>query len=207
MRPNPPVAHLVGVYDCRRVRWKNNAGWTREICACRRDGVGGLAVADWDWRLSIAEIEADAPFSLFPGVERELVLLSGNGVRLRFDDGQTHELMPPHQRLRFRGDRALRGELLDGPTEAFNLMWRHARVAATLWHRPLVGAMVAFVDAGETWAVHVLAGDASITGDGLSLALAQGDTALLQAGDARVRHVIDGGGELLLVRVTPRAQA
>jgi hypothetical protein len=31
-----------------------------------------------------------------------------------------------------------------------------------------------------------------------------GDTALLEAGDARLRHVLDGGGEVLLVQLRPR---
>ena len=53
-----------------------------------------------------------------------LVLLSGNGLRLRFDDGAAHLLQPPHERLRFEGERAVGGELVDGTTHDFNLMWR-----------------------------------------------------------------------------------
>ena len=158
----------------------------------------------WDWRLSIAEIERDAEFSAFPGIERELVLLSGNGVRLVFDCGETHELHPPHDKLRFDGERKLRGELLDGPTHDFNLMWRRERIDAQLWHRPLVGTMVLFVGAAETWAVHLLAGDARFADTSGLGRLGAGDTALLHAGDARERHVLDGAGEILLARLQPR---
>jgi environmental stress-induced protein Ves len=208
MTGNTPAVRVVPAGDCRRVRWKNNAGWTREICACRLDGRDGVQAQEWDWRLSIAEIEADAPFSSFPGVERELVLLSGNGLRLRFDDGECHELLPPYQRLRFSGERALVGELVDGPTEDLNLMWRRGTVEATLWHRPLVGAMVAFVEPGETWAMHLLAGGATVGGDAHPLRLARGDTLLLRGGTGeRMRHVIDGGGEMLLVRIAARGRA
>ncbi len=177
------------------MRWKNGAGWTSEILrAPDRD--------DWDWRLSIAEIDADADFSAFPGVERELVLLDGNGLRLRFADGALHELRPPHGRLRFAGERVARGELLDGPTRDFNLMWKRGAVDAQLWHRPLVGTMVVFVAPGETWAVHLLAGQARFADDsGLGM-LGTGDTAILAAGQDRRRHVLDGGGEVLLVRVS-----
>ena len=38
-------------------------------------------------------------------------------------------------------------------------------------------------------------------------AFGTGDTAILQAGARRQRHVIDGGGEALLVRLSPRAPA
>lgn len=190
--PRPIPAH-----EYRRERWHNGHGWTREIARWPESG-------DWDWRLSIAEVEAPAPFSRFDGVARELVLLSGNGLRLRFDDGETHELLPPHGRLRFAGTRAVTGEPIDGPTHDFNLMWREDRIDARLLHRPLVGAMVVFVEAGECWALHLLAGHLAFA-DGAPLpALAAGDTVLLTAPTARTRYVIDGGGEALLIQLTPR---
>ena len=184
------------------MRWKNGAGWTSEILKIHdseeRD------TNDWAWRLSIAEIETDAPFSAFPGVERELVLLSGNGLRLRFDDGETRELLPPHDKLRFAGERPAFGELIDGPTRDFNLMWKRDTVDAQLWHRPLVGTMVLFVEPGETWAIHVLAGHLRFADDSGLEEANLGDTAILVAGEARRRYVLDGGGELLLIRIRPR---
>lgn len=190
-------ARVIPANEYRRVRWRNGAGWTREIHA--EPGADG-----WDWRLSIAEIEDDAPFSLFPGVDRVLVLLAGNGLRLCFDDGDRHELLPPYRHLRFSGERALAGELPDGRVEAFNLMWRRDAVSAELWHRPLVGAMVLFVDPGSTWVVHLLAGRARIGGAPALPPLAMGDTALLTAPDGRARYVLDGGDEALLVRIDRR---
>lgn len=159
---------------------------------------------DWDWRLSIAEIERDAPFSAFPGIDRELVLLSGNGLRLRFDDGQVHELQPPHDKLRFAGERAVTGELREGPTQDFNLMWRRDAIDAQLWHRPLVGPMVVFAEPGSVWAIHLLAGQARFADDSGLPDLAAADTALLQADDTRLRHVLDGSGEALLIRLQQR---
>jgi environmental stress-induced protein Ves len=193
------VSHVIPANEYRRERWKNGAGWTREIHA------HPASAHVWDWRLSIAEIEQDAPFSTFPGVDRELVLLSGNGLRLRFDDGEVHELQPPHDRLRFAGERVVRGELLDGPTQDFNLMWRRDAIDAQLWHRPLVGPMVVFAEPGEVWALHLIAGQARFADDSSLPDLAAGDTALLQAGDARLRHVLDGAGELLVVRLSRNA--
>ena len=183
--------------EYRRTRWKNGLGWTREIARSPEAG-------DWDWRLSIAEIERDAEFSSFPGIDRELVLLSGNGLRLVFDDGEMHALQPPHDRLRFAGERKVRGELIDGPTHDFNLMWRRGRLDAQLWHRPLVGTMVLFVDAGESWAAHLLAGEGRFADASGLGRLEAGDTALLLAGATRVRHVLDGAGDVLLVRLRPR---
>lgn len=189
-----PTSRVIPANEYRRERWRNGAGWTREIVAVPATG-------DWDWRLSIAEIERDAPFSQFPGVDRELVLLAGQGLSLHFEDGECHALHPPHGRLRFSGERVVRGELLDGPTQDFNLMWRRDASAAELWHRPLVGPMVIFAEPGTTWAVHLVAGQARFADDSGLPALQAGDTALLDAGEGRLRHVLDGGGEALLIRL------
>ena len=189
-------SRVIPANEYRRIRWRNGQGWTREIHA------EGTA-EDWSWRLSIAEIEHDAAFSLFPGVDRELMLLSGDGLRLRFDDGECVELSPPHDRHRFAGERALTGELVDGTTHDFNLMWRRDRIRADTWHRPLVGPMVIFVEPGSTWVVHLIAGQARFDATSGLPALAAGDTAVLEAGDDRRRYVLDGGGEALLIRLEP----
>ena len=135
----------------QRERWRNGLGWTREILRLPEQG-------DWQLRLSIAEIEQDAAFSAFPGVERELVLLQGEGLRLRFADGRCETLLPPYQRLRFAGEAELVGELVDGVTQDFNLMWRREALHAELLHRPLVGNMLFFTEPQAGWAIHLLAG-------------------------------------------------
>jgi len=191
-----PRSLVLPAQTYRRERWKNGAGWTREIARWPETG-------DWDWRLSIAEIEQDAPFSSFDGIERELVLLSGHGVRLRFDDGRCVQLEPPHGRLRFAGEDVVQGELVDGPTQDFNLMWRRAAIDAQLWHRPLVGPMVIFAEPGSIWFLHLLAGQARFADQSRLPDLAAGDTALFVAGQERLRHVIDGAGEALLIRLQP----
>lgn len=180
--------------DYRRERWRNGLGWTREILRLPPTG------DDWALRLSIAEIERDAAFSTFPGVERELVLLHGNGVRLRFDDGRVEEVLPPHGRARFAGEDALCGELVDGVTHDFNLMWQRERLTAEVLHRPIVGPMYFFTEPRVAWAIHLLAGQAVWGTDSGLPALQQGDTAWLAAGE-RTRYALHGGGELLAIRV------
>lgn len=191
-------SQLIPAHAYRRERWKNGLGWTREIF--RFPGSG-----QWDWRLSIAEIEQDAAFSSFPGIARELVLLHGNGLRLRFEDGEVVELEPPHSRHRFSGERTLTGELVDGITHDFNLMWRVDAVSAELQHRPLVGPMLFFIEPGVTWAVHLLAGQASFDAASGLGEMAAGDTAILSGQDGSRRFLLDGGGELLAIRLQPTA--
>ena len=207
----PPAVHAqrIPANEYRRVRWRNGGGWTREIHAEGAAAEGGVDA--WDWRLSIAEIEANGAYSAFPGVEREQVLLSGDGLQLELDgsDPGPHMLLPPHGRLRFSGGRAAHCRLVGTRAEVFNLMWRPHAVEARLWHRPLVGPMVVFVDPGSCWAVYLMAGQATVSGSVASpLRLSMGDTVILGAGAQRHRHVLDGGGEVLLVRIlSPLAEA
>ncbi|MFP7722038.1 HutD/Ves family protein [Lysobacter sp. A3-1-A15] len=201
------LSRVIPANEYRRVRWRNGQGWTREVHAQGEgEGEGERGGQAWAWRMSIAEIEQDSPFSVFPGVDRELTLLSGEGLRLRFDDGEGIEILPPHGRHRFAGERPVTGELLDGPSHGFNLMWRRGQVQADSWHRPLVGPMVIFAEPRSTWAVHLIAGQARFADDSGLPALEAGDTALLVAGDERLRHVLDGGGEALLMRLAPANQ-
>ena len=191
------LVHLPA-HEYRRERWRNERGWTREVY---RHPEG---VTDWQWRVSIAEIDQDAPFSAFPGCDRELVLLLGEGMRLVFDDGEVATLMPPHDRLRFAGERPLHAELLDGPTHDFNLMWRRDAVQATLLHRPLVGPMVFFAEPGVTWLLYLMQGEARFKDLKRPLHLAQGDSVLLmQDPEGPSRLILEGGGELLLAKLEP----
>lgn len=182
-------------------RWRNGGGSTREI-ARHPDGAD-----HWLWRLSIARVESDGPFSSFPGIDRHLLLLSGNGLRLRFDDGTLQVLMPPHGALRFAGDEAVHGELIDGPVTDFNLMWRRDRVTADVWLRPLVGSGVLAVAAGETWAMHLVAGRLRL-GDGAATGLASGDTAMVR-NDTEATHLLryDGTGTAIVLRTRPAIQS
>lgn len=179
-------------------RWFNGGGWTREIA------LGGDPL-EWDWRLSVADVESDGPFSRLEGVEREIYLLEGAGMQFAFDDGEQLALTPESPALRFDGGRGLDSRLIDGPTRDFNLMWRRGRVDARLWRRPLVGNLVVFAEAGETWAIHVLAGELKVAdGPGQDDRVVRGDTLLLRTGGNRRRCAVEGAGEALVIRIAPR---
>lgn len=179
--------------EYRLERWRNGAGWTREIW---REPPSG----DFDLRFSIAEIADDAPFSSFPGCDRELVLLSGHGMRLAFEDGETVILHPPHGRHRFVGERPLKGLLVNGPTTDFNAIWRRDVLEVTCFHRPVVGSFVFFGAAGVRWFLHVLSGRIRAGDHDLN----PGDSAWI-LGEGRA--MLDGGGEVLLFRIgRPRSR-
>lgn len=107
--------------------WKNGGGLTREI-ACYP---ANADMDDFLWRMSIATIAADGPFSRFDGVERVITLLDGPGVRLRSGDGAIdHSLSQPLQPFGFPGEAGIQGELLGGPCDDFNIMTRRDAMRA-----------------------------------------------------------------------------
>ena len=112
-------------FDLRTITpqpWKNGAGLTREIA------FGGPSAAEFDWRISVAEVAHDAPFSAFPGIDRCITLLRGAGMRLRADDGSLdHALTTPLAPFRFSGDVSLTATLLGGACSDFNVMTRRGR--------------------------------------------------------------------------------
>ncbi|HTA66296.1 MAG TPA: HutD family protein [Xanthomonadaceae bacterium] len=206
--------------EYRRVRWRNGQGWTREIAtgvmatpaerqasegpqADLRSPAGASAQVAWDWRLSIAEIEQNGPFSEFAGCDRVLVLLSGQGMNLDFADGTRAELAPPHGRIAFASEQGVQCALVDGPTTDFNAIVRRDHCSMQVYHRPLVGSMVFFAEAGVLWAIHLMAGRATVKSGDESAGLNAGDTVLFDngGGDASVRSILDGGGDALLVRI------
>lgn len=113
-------------------RWKNGAGTTREIAV----EPAGAGTADFEWRLSLAEVEHDAPFSAFHGIDRCIVLLHGAGMALKPDDASPAHDLRPLQPWSFRGERALSARLIDGPCRDFNVMTRrgHWRADVRVLH-------------------------------------------------------------------------
>lgn len=106
------------------VAWKNGGGVTREIAA----SPGGTADA-FDWRVSLADVAADGPFSVFPGVDRTLTVVEGAGMDLMVG-GEHHIVDEPYWPHDFPGDVATDGRLLGGPVVNLNVMYRRGRTRA-----------------------------------------------------------------------------
>lgn len=109
--------------------WKNGGGSTRElVCWPPRAGL-----QDFDWRISVATIARGGPFSVFPGIDRRILLLEGGGVQLRSrDEAVEHRLDARLQPFSFSGDVPLTCELLGGVSIDFNVMTRRGRCRAEL---------------------------------------------------------------------------
>lgn len=114
---------ILRLADCPAVPWKNGLGRTREL-AIQPPGAG---MDDFLWRVSVAEVETAAPFSAFPGIDRVIALLDGDGFTMTLDDGRVHELTTPCVPFAFPGEAGVHVALAGGPCRDFNLMLRRGR--------------------------------------------------------------------------------
>jgi environmental stress-induced protein Ves len=121
--------NVVRLQDCPFVPWRNGGGRTRELLAWpSRD--------DWRVRVSVAEIEADGPFSSFDGIERAFAVLGGAGVVLSLPLGDVR-LHAGDPALGFPGEAAPLCRLIDGPTRDLNLMVKRSAGRAVLRREPV----------------------------------------------------------------------
>jgi uncharacterized protein len=99
----------------RVMPWKNGGGTTTEI------HVSPEGVSGFDWRVSIAAVNVDGPFSMFKGYNRHIVVLGGKGMALDVADRGVFDLVP-FQPFSFSGDAKVTGLLTRGTVTDFNLM-------------------------------------------------------------------------------------
>lgn len=114
--------------DYRRMPWKNRGGSTLELLRHPHPDDPERFL----YRLSIASVKKAGPFSCFPGVERYLMLLEGQGMRLKLGDGREVCLDKSFEPFRFDGELEVDCELIDGPIRDFNLMFDRERYEAEL---------------------------------------------------------------------------
>lgn len=118
--------------DCAPQPWRNGGGITHEMATWPTEG-------DWRWRVSVARIDRDGPFSAFEGVQRWFAVLQGEGVELSWPDRRLR-LGPRDAPATFAGAPACAARLLGGPTLDFNLMARGLR--GTLQRQQVTGVQV-----------------------------------------------------------------
>ena len=116
-----PASGIVRVDQVDAVPWRNGGGVTRELLAWPDPH-------DWLLRVSVAEIAASGPFSVFPGVDRWFAVLAGDGVRLETAGHAALELTAAVDALHaFPGDVETNCTLLGSATRDLNLMARRGR--------------------------------------------------------------------------------
>ncbi len=144
---------IIRSHDYLRKPWKNGLGTTREIAS-------RLTGQDMVWRLSLARVDRDGPFSNFAGFDRILTVVEGDGMRLSSRDA-TFEARP-FMPVRFPGHLEITGQCLSTPIENFNLIFDPNRVQAdmTIASGPAIRHLAG--DSGGTTILHLREGHVSV---------------------------------------------
>ncbi len=105
--------------DYRRMPRKNGGGETAEIAVSPPDA----GTNEFDWRISMAMVKADGPFSTFPGIDRTLSILEGQGLELAIGSSR-HRLTQDSPPFPFPGDVSTNAVLIDSAITDLNAMSR-----------------------------------------------------------------------------------
>lgn len=92
------------------VPWANGGGTTREL----------LVADDGTWRISLADIDRDGPFSPFPGRSRLLTVVDGPVLQLVVDG--VDQVVEPRRPFAFDGGAEVSATVPEGPVIALNVI-------------------------------------------------------------------------------------
>lgn len=185
--------NTVQLLDAPAQPWKNGGGTTQELGRWPAEG-------DWRWRISVARIEQDGPFSPYPGVQRWFAVLDGAGVLLRVERPgeqgtkagyELRRLTTQSPPVRFAGSAKVDCTLLAGATRDLNLMVREPgagmmfRVAGALEFTPVATETIAIYSSGARCTARFGSENAFLLGDELAwLRAAAPEPVRIEADDA-----------------------
>lgn len=184
--------HILRATNHRVMPWKNGGGTTTEIAVFPE----GAGLDAFEWRISMATVASDGPFSPFPGIDRTLAVLEGEGIVLSVDGLPDRTLNRASQPLSFPADAPTSAQLIAGPILDFNVMTRRGRFA----HRVerLVSTRSVVTPEGATLMLLCTAGTATVSSDTARETLDRHDAAIL---DGSFEVTVSNGGDLYLVEL------
>ncbi|MCD2181303.1 HutD/Ves family protein [Rhizobium sp. GN54] len=177
----------------RRMPWKNGGGETVEVAVYPEDS----DLAGFGWRVSMATVASDGPFSLFPGIDRTLALLSGDGMELEIEETGRHLLVPDSTPLAFPADAPTSARLTGGAITDLNVMTRRGLFRHTLGRiRPGSGPKL---DTAHDWTLVLALADLEIVAAGTPFRLEPLDALLMEGG--RETAIDRPGGDAYLIGI------
>lgn len=189
---------IIRAGDCRKMPWKNGGGETTEIAV----SPAGAGIEDFDWRLSMARVAGGGPFSLFPGIDRTLAVLEGDGLELAIEGMAPATVTTLSEPLAFPADAATEAELIGGEVTDLNIMTRRGRLSHRM-RRWTVSGKAELVTKASELLVFCHVGAVRIGTDKEASSLSPHDTLHLETVPARLQVMADGSAMLFLIELNP----
>lgn len=180
------MIQLLRASDYRLQRWKNGGGMTHEIAADAENDPPA-------WRISVATIERDGPFSDFRGYDRTIVALD-DGVRLNVDGSDV--ALVQFEPFAFRGESAVSASVTASSRD-LNAMTMRAQFAHDV--EVVRSAQRFLVDDDELLFAYVLTGTATVS----ETRCAAGETVYLDSVE-RFDVTPDADSAVCVIHITPR---
>lgn len=172
--------------DCKVMPWKDGGGTTTEIAVAPH---GASVATGFDWRISMADVASDGPFSLFPGYDRHLCVISGHGLRVTGLADAAVQLTPESAAITFPGELPIEAQPRGGPIRDFNLIVRRSFGRGVLTRVPVEWPLD-YRASADVVMIHLLSGLLSATCGpllpGQTLELAHGEALTLVPGNRAV---------------------
>ena len=158
--------------------WKNGGGETAEIAVFPE----GATLDTFEWRVSMANVATDGPFSVFPGVDRTLAVLQGDGLTLLPASRGPIQVEPMGLPVTFPSELSITAHLRGSAITDFNVMTRRGRFRHYLSRMSLSEPTIV-VRHGAIMLVFLQSGEADVACVTGSSRLEHHDTALLDGVD------------------------
>ncbi len=157
----------------------------------------GASLDDFDWRISLAQVASDGPFSEFPGIDRTLAVVKGEGLVLTIGRHAPLTLARGSEPISFPGDVMTSARLTAGAIIDLNVMTRRRRFCHRMQRIP--GPIACDFDGHDIALVVSLNGKASLASERGPATLDHGDAAILLSRNGSFRIVPLGACDLYLV--------
>ncbi|MDG9788991.1 HutD/Ves family protein [Brucella anthropi] len=180
----------------RHMPWKNGGGVTVEIAVHPE----GASVDNFDWRISMATVASDGPFSIFPGIDRTLSVLEGDGILLDVE-GQQSTLTCESVPLFFAADAQSSARLIGSAITDLNVMTRRGRFAHMVRRLPVNGTTLTQAN-GNLVLLFCAEGQIDLTLAAKTTKLEQHDCAVSTNCDALPLE-LKGKGAAYLISISP----
>ncbi len=183
--------------------WKNGLGVTREIHI--HPGGATVEKGDFLWRLSSADVTEGGPFSHYPGCDRILFLLTGDGLDLELR-GMKVSLAAPFSSIGFRGEDDVMCSLQGGPCTDLNIISSREAVSCECRRIPARSGGKRLFLLGKQTALLCLKGTVRAEWKGEEVSLNELELLLLEDYPCNfpIRCAGGGEGEILLVTLSER---
>ncbi len=186
----PQLMQILTPESSRSMPWANGLGSTLEIAT---DAHSHHAQSDsWTWRLSVADVPTRADFSKFPGVDRWIACLHGDGMRIERSSVWT-TLPNSGDALSFAGEEIVTGDPIGPNVQDVNwFLRRNCWQGGMRVHRETESTIVE----GEIVVIHGVSAStgSTIRSQGQSIKIATGHTLITSA-----RVIIESDPESVLI--------